>query len=66
MTLSAGGKGCCGSMGGIKGFNLQCVSGKASLSAAASLPHPRFTFCADIRVGASLTVLRTSPANVGI
>lgn len=33
---------------------------------APSLPHPRFTFCADIGVGASPTVLWTSPANVGI
>lgn len=28
--------------------------------------HPRFTFCADIGVGALPAVLWTSPANVGI
>lgn len=28
--------------------------------------HPRFTFCADVGGGALLTVLWTSPANVGI
>lgn len=36
------------------------------LSMAPSLPHPRFTFCADTGGGASLTVLWTSPAYVGI
>lgn len=35
-------------------------------SMAPSLPHPRFTFCADTGGGASLTVLWTSPAYVGI
>lgn len=30
------------------------------------LPHPRFTFCADIGGCTLLTVLLTSPKNVGI
>ena len=37
-----------------------------SSDVAPSSPRPRFTFCADIGAGALLTVLRTSPANVGI
>lgn len=36
------------------------------LTLASLKTHPRFTFCADIGGGAFLTVLWTSPANVGI
>lgn len=35
-------------------------------SIAPTSPQPRFTFCADTGGVAPLTVLRTSPASVGI